>query len=445
MNTSKSMTRIASTTARTSIRAAVAIALATSSCSAAAATNEELEARIAQLEAVIAELVAGEKEQESEPQLVQLERPETKWPTLSDDDGSSTRYSFGGYIKVDAMFSDLSAGDLAPSSAGTQFYIPGTIPVGDAEGEGPDAAVQARETRLSFKSEHTLASGKQASTYIELDFFLSGFGNERVSNSYAPRMRHAYLTYDKWLIGQTWTTFQDVGALPENLDFVGPAESTVFNRQGMIRYTHGALELAIENPETTLTPNGGGARIVSDDGPLPDFAARYTFKLANGYIKAAGLLRSLDYDIGGQDDSTVGYGLSVSGKHNFGRDDFRWMATTGSGMGRYIGLNTSNGGVLDSAGNIEAIDQFGIFGSYRHFWNDNWRSNLTLSYLSNDNPVDLTGDGVTKEAYSVHLNLLYSPYPRMTVGGELIYAQRETESGADGDLTRLLVSAKYAF
>jgi len=424
------------------LKLAVALALATSAGVASAATNEELEARIAQLEAALAELIA---EKEAGPQLAQIARPESKWPTLDDDDGTRSTYSFGGYIKVDGMFTDVGAGDLAPSSAGTQFYIPGTIPVGDAEGEGPDFIAQARETRLSFKSEHQLANGKQASTYIEMDFFLSGFGNERISNSYAPRMRHAYLTYDKWLIGQTWTTFQDVGALPENLDFIGPAESTVFGRQTMVRYTNGALELAAENPETTLTPNGGGARIVSDDGPLPDLIARYTFSLPNGYIKAAGLLRSLDYDIGGQSDNTVGWGLTVSGKHNFGRNDIRWMATTGSGMGRYFGLNTANGGVLDPGGNIEAIDQFGAFGSYRHFWNDKWRSNFTLGYLSNDNPIDLTGDGVTKDVYSVHVNLLYSPFPKVTVGGELLYANREIESGADGDLTRFLFSAKYAF
>ena len=32
---------------------------------------------------------------------------------------SSSNYSFGGYVKFDAMFSDYSDGDLAPGSAGT--------------------------------------------------------------------------------------------------------------------------------------------------------------------------------------------------------------------------------------------------------------------------------------------------------------------------------------
>ncbi len=420
----------------------VALAL-TGAGQAAAATNEELEARIVELEAALAVLLA---EREASPKLEQLERPEAKWPTPEDSDGSSSTYSFGGYIKADAMFSDYGAGDVAATNPIRQFYLPALIPVGDAPSEDPDFRMQAQETRFSLKSDHNLANGKKAQTYIEFDFFLSDLGNERVSNSYQPRMRHAFFKYDKWLLGQTWTTFQDVSALPENLDFIGPAESTTFGRQPMIRYTDGAFEVALENSQTTLTPNGGGGRIVTDDNLLPDLTARYTAKLANGgYVKVAGLLRSLEYDIGGVDDSTVGYGLSVSGKHMFGRDDIRWMATAGSGMGRYFGTNIANGGVLDEGGGIEAIDQWGAFASYRHFWQGSWRSNLTLGYTSNDNPVDLTGTGVTKNVYSLHVNLLYSPVPRMTIGGEYIYAERELESGADGDLSRLLFSAKYAF
>ena len=413
---------------------------------ASAATNEELEARIEQLEAQIAILVAAQEAQEDAPRLAQLERPEAKWPTPEDDDGSASAYSFGGYVKLDAHVTDYGNGDVAPSNPIRQFYIPALVPVNGEPTEGPDYRMQAQETRFSLKSDHDLANGKKAQTYIEFDFFLSDLGDERVSNSFQPRMRHAYFKYDKWLFGQTWTTFQDVAALPENLDFIGPAEATPFGRQPMIRYTNGPIEVAIENSQTTLTPNGGGGRIVTDDDAIPDLTARYTMKLGDGgYVKVAGLLRSLYYDIDGQSDDTLGYGLSISGKHFFGRDDIRWMASAGSGMGRYFGVNVANGGVLDAEGNIEAISQWGAFASYRHFWKGSWRSNLTIGYSANDNPVNLTGVGVTKDVYSLHANLLYSPVPRMTVGGEFIYAKRQLESGVDGDLSRLLFSAKYAF
>lgn len=399
---------------------------------------QRLEARVAELESMVRQLVSSQAQQP--PPVTRDPDP----PPMSAS--GSSEYKFGGYIKADAMFSNYGSGDLAPGSAGTQFYIPGTIPVGDGSSQGPDADFQARESRIFFRSDHKTAGGSAVTTYLEMDFFLGSGGDERVSNSYNPRMRHAFIKYDDWLFGQTWSTFQDVTALPENLDFVGPAESTTFVRQTQARYTNGAWEFALENPETTITPFMGGGRMVTDDGWLPDIAARYTAKLDNGHIKVAGLVRQLEFDDGDNDDTEAGYALSVSGKHMVGRDDFRWMATAGSGVGRYLGLNTANGAVFDADGDLEAIDQYGAFASYRHFWGaSSWRSNLTFGYLSIDNDTDLTGGGATKNAYSVHANLLFEPIPKMTIGGEVLYAKREIENGDDGDMTRFIFSAKYGF
>jgi len=395
-----------------------------------------LEARVAELEAVVRQLL---EERQTGPEAVQKPMP------AADSPSPENEYAFGGYIKFDGMLSDYSDGDPAPGSSGTQFYIPATIPVGGATSEGSDADLQGRESRINFSSKHRLDSGDNVSTFLEMDFFLGSGGDERVSNSYNPRLRHAYVRYNDWLFGQTWSTFQDVGALPENLDFIGPAESTTFVRQAQVRYTSGAWEFAVENPETTVTPFGGGSRIVTDDGSIPDLVTRYTAKLDNGYIKAAALFRRLSYEAIGVDDQVAGLGLSLSGKHMFGQDDLRWMATWGSGTGRYLGLNTANGAVLDSDNQLKAIDQWGAFVSYRHFWSEQWRSNVTYGVLNNDHDTTLTGTGVTKDVSSIHLNLLYSPVPALTVGGEILYAERTLESNISGDLTRLLLSAKYAF
>ena len=53
--------------------------------------------------------------------------------------------------------------------------------------------------------------------------------------------------------------------------------------------------------------------------------------------------------------------------------------------------------------------------------------------------------GVTKKAASVHVNLIYSPQPKLDFGVKFMYADRKVESGADGDMTRLQFSGKYAF
>lgn len=444
-----------------SLSIAAALGCSTGSAFADGDRVAELEARVMELEALVNVLLEQGKQQAPAPgpsaaevevmaeEVAALKVVElmAEHEALEAEKVHKHSYKFGGYVKLDAMYSDYSGGSVSSGSIGRDFYIPGTVPVG-TEGESY-TDFHAKESRINFKTSHNLDNGAKITTMLEMDFLATNDGNERVSNSYAPRLRHAFFTYNKWLFGQTWMTFFNVGALPENLDFVGPAESTIFGRQAMIRYTSGNWQFAAENPETTITPYGGGGRIVADDNTLPDLVARYNMKGSNGgSFTVAAIGRELAYknNAAGINSSDTGYGLSVSGKWMvFGKDDIRWMASAGKGMGRYMGLNTANAAVLDANGDLEAIDSWGMFGSYRHFWNDKWRSNLTLGYLSVDNDTALTGSGVTSEASSVHVNLIYSPVPKMDFGIEYLHANREIESGLDGDLDRIQFSAKYAY
>jgi len=362
-----------------------------------------------------------------------------------------TTYAFGGYAKFDAMFTDYSDAVPASNSLVRQFYLPSAVPVGDGSSSGDMTAdFQARETRLFFRADTVTEGGDKIGGYVEMDFFTHSDGNELVSNSYSPRLRHAFLKYNGWLFGQTWSTFQDVAALPENLDFVGPAEGTTFVRQAQVRYTTGAWEFAAENPETFYSYEDGASRQSSGTDSMPDLVARYTFKMDNGgFIKVAGLFRQLDVHNADMDVDETAFAVSASGKHMFGKDDLRWMVTSGSGVGRYLGLAAGVDAVAtlnadDEYSNLKAVDEMGAFVSYRHFWNDQWRSNFTYGYLTIDNPSEAP-TGVTKEASSIHANLIYSLGPKLDVGAEIMYADRELESGVDGDMTRLMISAKYAF
>lgn len=429
------------------------LVLLTIPCSALSATNGELEERIRQLEAIVQQLEGQVTQQDQSIETIKVvkekERAELGATKLQSGEGAATTVTFGGYVKADAIYSDYSDGDLAAGSAGRDFYIPGTIPIG-GDDEDADLDMHAKQSRFFLKTD-TDIGGSKLSSYFEMDFLLSGDGdgNERVSNSYNPRVRHAFIKYDNWLMGQTWSTFQDVGALPESLDFIGPAEGTVFARQTQIRYTQGSWQLALENPETTVTPFGGGGRIVTDDNNIPEIVVRYTHTRDWGWLTAAAIVRQLSYEDNDPavnvDDDQTGFGISVSGKFMFGKDDLRFMVTGGTGLGRYVGLNTANGVMVDESGDLETIDSLSGFVSYRHLWSEQWRSNLTLSTFAADNDDNLTGGAVTKEAQSVHVNLLFSPNPKLTVGVEYGLATRENEAGDDGDLNRLQFSGKYVF
>ncbi|MBQ4830989.1 porin [Alteromonas sp. MMG017] len=365
---------------------------------------------------------------------------------VSAADLGDTSVKFTGYIKADAMVSNYSEGTLGSGSIGRDFYIPSLTPVSGGD-EGTQFDAHIRQSRFRFSTNTPTAEGDEIKGVLELDFIVTSGGDERISNSYTPRVRHAYIQYKEWLVGQTWTTFMDVGSLPESLDFIGTTDGITFGRQVMVRYTNGGLQLALENPETTVTPNGGGGRIVADDNAVPDFVAAYTAKQDWGYVKIAGLVRQLSYDDGsGIDADETSYGVALSGKYKLSSgDDIRFMVNTGQGMGRYTALNAANGAVITADGDLEAIDSTGYAIAYRHLWNDKMRSSFMFSALDIDNDTALTGLSVTESSYSARANLLYSPTKALTFGAEYAFAHREIEEGLEGDMNRLQVSAKYAF
>ncbi|MCY7295897.1 DcaP family trimeric outer membrane transporter [Alteromonas sp. a30] len=352
--------------------------------------------------------------------------------------------SFSGYIKWDSMFSNYSDGSIASGSIGRDFYIPSLTPVGGAD-ESTQFDSHIRQSRFRFTTNTDLGGGEKIKGVLEFDMMVVPDGNERISNSHQPRIRHAFLQYQNWIIGQTWSTFLDVKTLPDSIDFIGVTDGSIFARQPLIRYTQGPFEIALENPETTVTPFGGGARIVTDDNAVPDLVARYTFKGDWGHFSVAGMVRELAYDDGIVDSSETGYGISLTGKFMLGQDDLRVIFNAGSGLGRYLALNASNGAVLDANNELEAIDSTAYAIAYRHVWNNKSRSTIMFSALDVDNEVALTGLSATESTYSARINYMYSLNKKLEVGAEYGYAKREIESGLEGDMNRFQFMAKYSF
>jgi len=313
---------------------------------------------------------------------------------------ANTEFSFGGFIKMDAMLSTYSDGDVI-DGYGRDYYAPSQIVPG-TEPDTTELDMTARNSRFNFKTVTETENGKSITSFIELDFSTTGGGNEVVSNSYVPRLRHAFVKYDGLLVGQTWSNFMNVGALPEVADFIGPSESTVFIRQPQVRYTMGDLAIALENPQTT------GAGDSGDNGMIPDITASYKIKAGNADLVAAALVRQLTYDGPAEDDdtTTMGYGVNLSGKVMIGKDDLKFSATVGNGVGRYVGL----GAVADAAlvdGDLETSDTTAAFIAYRHHWNSEWRSSVVYGMLSADYDDSVT-TGVT-DASSVRVNVMRSP------------------------------------
>lgn len=177
-----------------------------------------------------------------------------------------------------------------------------------------------------------------------------GGGNEVVSNSSNPRLRHFFFTYKNWMVGQNWTTFMPLHALPEALDFGGPHVGEVFIRQTQVRYTHGAWQFAIENPETNGDGNIGspasavgltGSQADADES-IPDLIARYNHKANWGTLSISTLFRKIDQS--GIDELAVA--ANIAGKiKTVGKDDFRFQVSVGE-SGRYVAAGMTADSVI---------------------------------------------------------------------------------------------------
>jgi hypothetical protein len=429
------------------------------------AKEKELEARVAQLEAQVQALLNATQQQQTQiadtkTQLDQVKTaqpaavPQGKQPIqstaiLTAGNPNST-FSYGGFIKLDAMATDTSDGRIADGSSGRLFYVPSTIPVAanDApDGGDPYADFHAQFSRFWLSADHVTANGDKLKGYVEMDFFGGGnntlVGNETSTNTYAVSLRQAYVSWNNWLAGQTWSNFQDTAALPDAVDFVGTTDGTIFVRQAQVRYTKGAWSVSAENPQTTVTPFLGAApRFNSGDNVMPDLTARWLKKGDWGHFTVAGMVRQFKY----LDETATGGAVSVSGKFNLGTsDDIRYMVNAGSGIGRYLAFGLGSDAFVDASGDLEPLDGYGAFVSWRHVFSPKLRGNLMYSAAHFDNDTSITGFGVTERSQSYHANLIYSPFPKLDVGAELSWGQRSLEDDREGDLTRVHTTVKYSF
>lgn len=368
---------------------------------------------------------------------------------------AETEYSFGGFVKADAIFSQYSDTQRA-GNVGDDFLVPSTTAVGDGSNKG-DVVFDshARTSRLFFKTVTDTDAG-EIKTHVEMDF--NADNDERLTNQSSSGLRHAFVSWknsdnSSILAGQTWSTFFNPAALPESADFVGTTSGTIFTRQTQIRYTqdvgNGKMMFSAENPSVSLYDGGSGfADNDVDDSGMPDLVGRFDGKAGALNYSAAAMVRQINYtdQVNDKDDSQFGMGLTVSGKYAFSNgDDFKFMLSHGQ-LGRYIALNAFRDGAVEADGDIELITTMGGYMAYRHMWSDKLRSTISYAYSEADNPDSLSAsNAVTKSVSNANINLMYSPTKNLTFGGEYILAEREVESGADGDLNRLHLTTKWVF
>lgn len=428
----------------------VAAALAGSPAGADETTLDALKRELAALRERVSELEARLAAAEAEPRT-QVPPAATPDPARREP---TPRVTVGGRIKLDVIASSVSAGGPGGTNRGDLALSPGGVPLSDA-GEAHQTSFSAHGSRLWFKALQPTRLGETAA-FLELDFFSRDAGDERVTNSYTPRLRHGYGEWDGWTFGQTYTTFMNVSAFPELNDDGIPA-GAVLVRQPLVRRrfelpaeefddVRWALDLAAESPESTIV-DPAGDRFSPDDDRLPDLVARVTADGAFGNVSLAAMVRELRIDdpvpARGEDTAT-GYALSASGRLQLGgADDLRFALSGGNALGRYLSSNGFDGARVNVRGRLRLTDSAGGFAALQHWWSPRWRSNLTLGAAWQAG----RGAAPTENEWlaTMHANLLYSPYASTTLGLEWIHAWRRRFDDHAGHLDRLQFTALHTF
>ncbi|MFT6247117.1 MAG: hypothetical protein ACJAUY_001939 [Cognaticolwellia sp.] len=327
------------------------------------------------------------------------------------DINDENKITFGGYFKADLR---SVSGDLAYRD----FWIGNE---GLKEGTN-ETRFNIRESRFNIKYQYADMTG-----FLEWDFYNAQQptgSSETVTGGHTLRLRHAFIQKGKWKVGQTWSTFMPLASIAEALDFGGAHVGQSFVRQGQVRYTDGGLELALENGST----QSGISQSV------PDVVGRYTFKGDWGQVAVAALMRNLDD--GGDATKADGtqFSYNIHGKIKaYGKDDFRF-AYNGGRPGRYVSPAANIG---DTAVNGDIYDVQAYTVAYRHFWNEEIRSNLYYGAVKIDDQIGTDGKSTDRE--HIAINLMTNINPKTVVGVEV--GNYKTESA---DSNYLQLSVKYS-
>lgn len=356
--------------------------------------------------------------------------------------------SFGGRLKIDAIYNDESVSGAHLSKADLAFS-PGSVPITDRDRDSRE--FNLRESRL-WSTLKLPVFQQELAAYAEIDFFdtkKDNQGRSRLSN--IPRLRHAYASFGSFTLGKTYTSFLNISSFPEINDANGPV-GVLIVRQPIIRYRHdfsrGNFQISLEEPETTLT-DSSGKRVLPDDESMPDLAAKITYESDSGNVSLAAILRNIETDkvnSTSQDDEHLGGAVSLSGRWQvFDRDNIRFSLSWGNVLGRYLSYNIFSDGAIDDQGNIELTEVSGGHLAYQHWWTSTVRSSVVAGMAIADLATDIVPPNSNEKLASANLNLIWSPLPDLTLGVEWLYGYRRLIDERSGRLNRLQFSGIYRF
>ena len=396
-----------------------------------AATKEQQE--LAQLRAEVAELKAlmQQQQQVQQQQAVQIQQVKAQpAPVKAESPLSSFKSKSGadinlyGFVRGDANYiiegQDDDFNKVSSSDGKTKDKLRAT----------------AKTTRLGLDFNTNVGGDNKLGGKVEVDFA----GSTTDSNG-ALRIRHAYLTYNNWLFGQTTSNFLSNHA-PEMIDFATNVGGGTAARIPQVRY---GFNLA---PATKLfiSAEEGDSSGKNIKYSVPNLTAKLTQGFADG--KGSVSARALVENYKSADDSDTAWGLAAGVNYQV-MDRLKISADVSyvDGNSNYLYGSNSSYVVDDANGKIAQNEAFGVQVGGTYKFNEKLRSTLAYGALFADDSTDYAtlNQTANEEVYQAWINFIYSPVKPLDLGVEYINGKRDTFAGNSYKDNRVGLMAKYSF
>ena len=261
------------------------------------------------------------------------------------------------------------------------------------------------------------------------------------------RIRHAYLTFNDWLFGQTTSSFASVHA-PEMIDFstnIGGTGASA--RVPQVRYSQ---KLA---PATQLFVSAEeGNSKATQTGDLSYRLPVLTAKVTQGFADGKGLAsaRALveHYKSDAANDDKTGWGAAVGANYQVA-EPLKVSADVAYMKGNSNHLYGSNTAYSVVGNSIEQNEAVAVQVGATYKFSPQLRSTLAYGALFADDGTDYAraanNAGANEKVQQAWINFIYSPVKPLDLGVEYINGKRDTFAGNSYKDNRVGLMAKYSF
>lgn len=415
----------------------LAMSLATISMAHAGSNDAEvakLRAEVAELKSLIQAQQQVQVQQQAEIQQVKAapvvaSKPASPFAGLKSKAGADV--NLYGFVRGDANYIIEGADDDFNSVA--KVGAGGTNPalVNDK------LRATAKTTRLGLDFTAPVGADDKVGGKLEVDF---------AGTNDALRIRHAYLTFNNWLFGQTTSNFLSSHA-PEMIDF-GTNVGGGTSRVPQVRYSY---KLA---PETQLfvSAEEGDSKVATTGDisyRLPNLTAKLTqgFADGKGSVSARALVENYKSKLA--DDTETAWGVATGASFAV-TDQLKLNGDVSYAEGNSNYLYGSNSAYSVVGDNIEQNKFTAVQVGATYKFNEKLRSTLAYGALFADDDSDFAkansaSDAINEKVQQAWLNVIYSPVKPIDLGVEYVNGKREALNGESFKDNRVGLMAKYSF